>query len=355
MSLGRLGLAARFARRELRGGIRGFRVFLACLALGVAAVAAVGSVRIAIGEGLASEGRAILGGNAQITATYRTATEAELAWMEARAEAVSAVVDFRSMLVADGAEGERTRALTQVKGVDGAYPLAGVVTLDPAMPLGEALAPRDGVPGMVLEPALLDRLGVAPGATVTLGGHPFRVTAALLREPDRASGGFGLGPRSLVSLEALRATGLLAPGTLYETQYRLALPEDADLAALSARLAADFPEAGLRWRDRRAAAPGIERFVDRIGAFLVLVGLAALAVGGVGIAAAVRSYMEEKTDTIATLKTLGATGGDIMAVYHLQIGALAELGVAIGVGVGAGLPVGLGPLLARRHPAPALV
>jgi putative ABC transport system permease protein len=350
----RLGLAARFARRELRGGLRGFRVFLACLALGVAAVAAVGSVRLAISEGLSAEGRAILGGDAQITATYRAATGAERAWMEARSEAVSEVVDFRSMVVTERPDGERVRGLTQVKGVDGAYPLAGEVRLDPAIRLGEALAERGGVPGMVMEPALLDRLGIEVGEEVRLGGAPFRVTAALVREPDRASGGFGLGPRTIVDLAALRATGLLAPGTLYETHYRLALGEEADLAAMEAGLAEAFPEAGLRWRDRRQAAPGVERFVGRIGAFLVLVGLAALAVGGVGIAAAVRSYMEEKTDTIATLKTLGASGGDIMAVYLMQVGALAVLGVAIGLALGGGLPLALGPLLADRLPVPAL-
>mgnify|MGYP006274964769 FL=1 len=346
-------LALRFALRELRGGLGGFRVFLACLALGVLAVAAVGSVRMAITEGLAAEGRAILGGDAQITTTYRDATEAERAWMEARAEAVSSIADFRSMAVAgEGAEARRT--LTQVKAVDDAYPLAGRVVLSPDMPLDEALAGQGGRPGAVVEPALAERLGVSVGDPVALGGVEVVVTALLEREPDRASGGFGFGPRSLVSRAALEGTGLLAPGTLYEMHHRLVLPEGADPDALSQELSAAFPDAGLRWRDARAAAPGVERFVDRIGAFLVLVGLASLAVGGVGVAAAVKSHLEEKTETIAVLKTLGATGGTIAAVYLLQVGLLAALGVAIGLALGAGLPLLAGPMLADDLPVPAL-
>jgi len=351
----RLGLALRFARRELRGGLKGFRVFLACLALGVAAVAAVGSVRMAIGEGLAAEGRAILGGDAEITMTYRGATEAERAWMEARAARLSEVVDFRSMVVAKSRlSGETERALTQVKAVDAAYPLAGSVTLEPTITLDAALTARDGLPGLVMEPVLIERLGLEIGDRVRLGEGRFRLSAALAAEPDRISGGFGLGPRTLVSRAGLAETGLLAPGTLYETRYRLVLPEGADLARLRADLEARFADAGLRWRDRRNAAPGVARFVERMGGFLVLVGLAALAVGGVGVAAAVRSYLEEKTETIATLKTLGASSGDIFAIYLMQIGALTGLGVALGLGLGAGLPLIAGPLLADRLPVPAL-
>jgi len=347
--------AARFARRELRGGVKGFRVFLICLALGVAAVAAVGSVRAAIERGLDVEGRAILGGDAEITTTYRPATEEERAWMDARAEAVSGIADFRSMLTAkSAATGETERALTQAKAVDGAYPLAGEILLSPDMPLEEALAVRDGMPGIALAPALIDRLAISIGDVVRLGSGQFELRAAIEREPDRASGGFGLGPRSIVAREALAETGLLAPGTLYEMHYRLLLAPGTDLDAAKADLLAEFPEAGLRWRDRTAAADGVERFVERIGGFLVLVGLAALAVGGTGIAAAVRSYIDEKTATIATLKTLGASGAEVMALYLLQIGALAALGIAIGLLIGIGLPILFGPLIAGELPVPAL-
>ena len=114
-----LRLASRFARRELRGGLRGFSIFLACLALGVAAIAAVGSVRASIEAGLAREGAALLGGDAELEFTYRFANDDELAWMANTAEAVSETVDFRSMAVVDR-DGTVERGLTQVKGVDSA-------------------------------------------------------------------------------------------------------------------------------------------------------------------------------------------------------------------------------------------
>ena len=354
--LANLPVPLRFAARELRGGLKGFRVFLACLALGVAAVAAVGSVRLAISEGLSREGRAILGGDAEVEFTYRLPSPEERAWLDARASAVSETIDFRSMVVVDRSPltGETERGLTQVRAVDGAYPLVGAVTLDPAMPLAQALEARDGVHGVAVEPLLAERLGVAVGDVVSLGANFYELRALIERVPDSAAGGLGLGPRTLVLTEALEGSQLLADGSLYETEVRLTLPPEADPARLGADFAAAFPEAGARWRDRTDPAPGVERFVGRIGAFLILVGLAALAVGGVGVSAAVRSYMDEKTSTIATLKTLGASGSTIFATYLAQIGALALLGVGIGLLLGGVGPALIGPLFADRLPVPAL-
>jgi len=348
-----LSLAARFARRELRGGLHGFRVFLACLALGVAAIAAVGSVRSAIEAGLAREGAALLGGDAEMEFTYRFANDAEKAWMADTAERVSEVVDFRSMAVVPGGDGGE-RALTQVKAVDNAYPLIGSVALSPEMPLDRALAGRDGLPGAVMERVLIDRLGLAPGDRFRLGTQDFILMAALVREPDGAAGGFSLGPRTVVTTAALAGSGLLARGTLYSTKYRLDLPPGAELAALEQAAKARFEGAGLRWRDARNGAAGVAEFVDRLGAFLVLVGLAGLAVGGVGVSAAVRAYLAGKTQVIATLRTLGADRATIFQTYFLQVGALSVLGIALGLGLGGGLPVLLGPVIGAQLPVPAV-
>ena len=286
----RLATAARFARRELRGGIRGFRIFLACLALGVAAIAAVGSVRSAIEAGLAREGAALLGGDAEIDFTYRFATEEERRWMENRATAVSEIADFRSMAVVEQ-DGSTERGLTQIKAVDDLYPLVGVVELTPGIPLDEALSAADGLPGGVMERALIDRLGLQVGDTFRLGTQDFRLTAELSREPDSAAGGFGLGPRTIVLRTSLENASLLAPGTLFNSKYRLLLPEGADLDALETDARDRFENSGLRWTDARNGAPGVSQFVDRLGAFLILVGLSGLAVGGVGVSAAVRAYL----------------------------------------------------------------
>jgi putative ABC transport system permease protein len=345
--------ALRIARRELRGGLSGFRVFLACLALGVAAIAAVGIVRASIQQGLSDQGAILLGGDAQLQFTYRFASDAERAFMARAATAVSEVVDFRSMAVA-GTGDTAERGLTQVKAVDDLYPLLGTVALDPPMPIHAALAGADGLPGGVMDRVLADRLGLAPGDTFRLGLQPFRLMAILVREPDTSAAGFGLGPRTIVATAALAESGLLVPGTLFETKYRLLLPENADVGALRAEAQAAFRDTGLRWTDRRAAAPGVSEFVDRIGAFLVLVGLAGLAVGGVGVSAAVRAYLDGKVPTIATLRTLGADSATLFQTYLIQIGALTLLGVALGLALGAAVPLALAPVIEARLPVPAV-
>lgn len=344
-------IAWRIARRELRGGLRGFRVFLACLALGVAAIAAVGSVRVSIEQGLSREGAVILGGDAELTFTYRFADEDERAFMDGIAQVVSETVDFRSMVVVERDEVER--GLTQVRGVDAAWPIYGDVGLDPPMSIEEALAVRE-LPGAVIAPLLVDRLALSVGDTFRLGTQEFELRALLVEEPDGASSGFGLGPRTIVSLEGLEGSGLIQTGTLYESQYRLQLPESADLA--NAEIAASPLELnGARWRDSRNGAPGVGEFIDRIGAFLVLVGLAGLAVGGVGVSAAVRAYLDGKIATIATLKTLGAEGKTIFAAYFIQVGLLTIVGIALGLILGAGAPMAFGPLIEAQLPVPVAI
>ncbi|MBN9886170.1 ABC transporter permease [Salipiger abyssi] len=347
-----LRIAARFARRELRGGLRGFRIFLACLALGVAAIAGVGSVRSAIQAGLADQGAILLGGDAQAKFTYRFADDEERAWLESISTAVSEVTDFRSMAVVDGADGPE-RGLTQVKSVDDAYPLLGQMQLDPPMPLAQAL---DGAehPGAVMAPVLADRLGLSPGDTFRLGTQPFTLSAVIVTEPDDAGDGFGLGPRTLMRTADLEGSGLLAPGSLFETEYRLLVPEGSDMDALKAQAETQFEGTGVRWRDARNGAPGIARFVDRLGGFLVLVGLSGLAVGGIGVSAAVRAYLARKTSVIATLRTLGASRRVIFLTYFIQIGALSLVGIALGLILGAAIPVLFSPIIAASLPIPVI-
>jgi len=344
-----LATAAKFARRELRGGLKGFRIFLACLALGVAAIAAVGSVRAAIERGLESQGAVLLGGDAEASFTYRFATAQERAWLETQSVALSEIADFRSMATL----GE-VRALTQVKAVDAAYPLTGRVELDPEMPLESAFLGDGERPGAVMAQVLVDRMGLAPGDTFRLGTQDFVLMAVLTNEPDSASAGFALGPRTLLRTEALATSGLLGPGTLFDTSYRMTLPPGTDLDSLRAEALSQFENAGMRWRDARNGAPGVAQFVDRLGAFLVLVGLSGLAVGGVGVSAAVRAYLASKTSVIATLRTLGASRATIFQTYFLQIGALSLLGIAIGLALGAAVPLLLAPLLEARLPVPAV-
>ncbi|KAG1649322.1 Lipoprotein-releasing system ATP-binding protein LolD [Nymphon striatum] len=281
-------LAWRIARRELRGGVRGFWVFLACLTLGVAAIAAIGTVRGAIEAGLTEQGAVILGGDAEIQLTYRFAKPEERDFFESLGD-VSELVDFRSML----AVGE-DRALTQIKAVDELYPLYGEVKLSPQMSVQDALAGRGDVPGAAIDPVLLARLGVEVGELVTLGTKDFVVMASLERTPDSAGAGFSLGPPTLVANSDIQDAGLLTPGSLFETVYRIKSSNTLNLDVAKASAEDVLEGTGFRWRDRRNGAPGISRFVERLSAFLVLVGLTGLAVGGVGVSAAVRAYLAGK-------------------------------------------------------------
>ncbi len=344
-----LSTSARFARRELRGGLRGFRIFLACLALGVAAIAGVGSVRSAIQAGLQDQGAVLLGGDAQAEFTYRFATGEERAWLDSIAAEVSEVTDFRSMVTVTR-NGETERGLTQVKSVDAAYPLLGEMVLDPPMPLSEALADA----GAVLAPVLADRLGLKPGDGFRLGTQDFTLRATIQTEPDDAGDGFGLGPRTIVRTEDLKDSGLLGQGSLFETEYRLLLPASSDLDTLREDALTRYEDHGLRWRDSRNGAPGIARFVERLGSFLVLVGLSGLAVGGIGVSAAVRAYLARKTSVIATLRTLGATRAIIFQTYFIQIGVLSLIGITLGLILGALVPMLFAPLIADALPVPAI-
>ncbi|MHA6266208.1 ABC transporter permease [Aliiroseovarius sp. CAU 1755] len=345
---GSLGMALRLARREMRGGLRGFRIFLACLVLGVAAIAAIGSVREGLRAGLASQGAVLLGGDVSVSFTYRFADPDEEALLVAQAAQISVLADFRSMAVT-----ENDRGLTQVKAVDDAYPLIGQVVLDPPMALSDALDGQGGMPGAVMDDLLIDRLGLSPGDSFLLGGADFVLMAELVKEPDNATAGFGLGPRSIVRRAALEGSGLLAEGTLFNSHYKMRLREGFNLDQAHAALMPTLEPKGARWQDARNGAPGMSRLVDRLGAFLVLVGLAGLAVGGVGISAAVRAYLDGKTGTIAILRALGAERRVIFLTYFLQIGLLTLIGLALGLMLGAIVPLLLAPVIAQSLPITA--
>jgi putative ABC transport system permease protein len=330
------GLALRLALRELRGGVRGFGVFIACIALGVFAIAGVGSSAQALVDGLAREGRAILGGDLAFYLIQREATPAERAFLD-RYGRVSAVATLRAM--ARTPEGRAT--LVEVKAVDAPYPLYGAVGTDQARPLADLLARRGDVFGAVVEPALLTRLDLKPGARITIGDITFELRAAVTAEPDKLAGGLAFGPRVLIGEEALRATGLLQPGSLVRWRYRVRLPDGAgegDVRRMTDAAASQMSDAGWDIRTRTNATPQLERNVERFTQYLTLVGLAALLVGGVGVANSAKHYLDRKRDVIATLKALGATGTRVFIVYFIEVMTLAMVGVAIGLALGAALP-----------------
>jgi putative ABC transport system permease protein len=349
VTTGTVLLAFRIARRELRGGIRGLRVFLACLVLGVTAIAGIDSLADSVVAGIKANARELLGGDAEARLAYRRADAAERGYL-AQSGTVSEIASMRAM--ARTLAGDR-RTLIELKAVDGTYPLYGVVGLSPAQSLATALERQMGVFGAAVDPAILTRLGLELGDSIRVGAAVLQLRAAIEREPDAAAGGLELGPRVMISAEALAQTGLIQPGSLVTYRYRVRFPVGSDAASWMEAARAAFPEAGWQIRTFREASPTLQRSIERVGVFLGLVGMTALLVGGVGIGNAIRSYIAAKTATIATFKCLGASPRLVFAIYLVEILALAGLGIAAALTLGALTPLAVTPLLTRVLPAPA--
>lgn len=350
-------LAARLARRELRGGFAGMRVFLACLALGVAAVCGVQSLAAGFTAGLAADAALLMGGDVEVTSPGAPLAPEPLAGLAA-AGRVSGIVTMRAMVTAESGGGAMRRGLVSLRAVDDAYPLVGRVTLSPDMSLAEALAGplsgpldgTDGLPGAVAAPELLSRLSLSVGDTVRLGRAAYVIRAVLVQEPDRMTGFWGFGPRFVISEKSLEATGLVQPGSLLRYAYRVSLSPGRDPKTLAADMERAFP--GHSWRIRQAseASPGLSGFFERLTGIMGLVGLSALLLGGLGVAGAVRGQIAARAVSLAAMRCVGASGRVLFAVCLLQILFLAALGIALGLALGAGAPFAVAPLLGEVSP-----
>ena len=278
------------------------------------------------------DARILLGGDVELEQANAPIPDSELAALAPPGTRISRVIGTNSLASA----AERSISVS-VKAVDGLYPLAGAVVLDPPMPLAQALEGN----GAVVESTLLARLGVRVGDSVRLGDATVRIAAVLVREPDRVAGlfGFGLGPRLLLSSTTLDAAQVLLPGALARYEYRLALPPGTDPASFVTDLQRAAPDAGWRATSPRDVQPQVTRVTDRLATFLTLAGLTALLTGGLGIALTIETHLARRTGTIATLKCLGATGSQVFRIYLVQVMLLAAVGVALGLGLGLLLPL----------------
>jgi putative ABC transport system permease protein len=330
-------LPLRYAWRELRGGLRGFGVFIICIALGVLAIAGVGSVAASLADGIGNAGQIILGGDLSFSLIQREASDTERTFLDKHG-----TVSVAALTRAMARTGDGRSTLVEVKAVDDAYPLFGQVVTAPPMSLASLFAQDNGVFGAAVDPSLLTRLSLKTGDRITIGSATIELRAALTGEPDKLTGGIGLGPRLLVSNAALQASGLIQPGSLVRWLYRLRLPRsdssDGAVTGVEKQAQTTFPDAGWEVRTRSKASPQLERNVERFTQFLTLVGLTTLLVGGVGVANAVSAHLARKRDSIATMKALGATGGSVFAIYCMQMLLVALVAAAIGAMLGAALP-----------------
>lgn len=323
------------ALSELRSGLSGFYIFMACVALGVAVIATVSTLSDALTAGFERQGEIILGGDATFSRMHTRATDAERTWIAAHGH-MSEQATLRTMARRlDGAE----QALVEIKAVDGAYPLAGAVEVKGA-PFAEVMAAPDAA---VADPVLLNQLGLAIGDRMRIGETDVTVLATLVNEPDAVADRLTYGPRVFVSHATLEKTKLVQPGTLVRWRYAVKLDPDAggrpiDLAQFRSIAKAELAESGFVMADRRDPSPQVTRTLDRLRQFLTFLGLAALLVGGVGIANAVATFIERRRNVIATMKTVGATSRVVLAIFLVQVLAIALIGVAIGLAVGLSAP-----------------
>ncbi len=322
-----LPLSLRLALRELRGGISGFYIFVACIALGATAIAAVGTLSTAIQYAISREGRTLLGGDFQASVVHRQATQEEYALLTEQGS-VSSIATLRSMARLPDGSGQ---ALVQVKAVDNAYPLYGAAEFEN----GRTIAAIRETGQVAVERGLLEQLGVEAGADIALGDATVTIGAIIAREPDRLTAGITLGPRVLMSLETLERTGLSQPGSLINWRYRIRTPESGpvDTGALE-----PLSESGFRFRDYTNPSPSVTEQIVRLSEFLTLVGLTVLLIGGIGVANAVTAFIERKRRVIAAYKALGATGNLITRSFLLQVMIVALLGIVIGLTLGSLLP-----------------
>ncbi len=329
------GAILRFALRDLRGGLRSYGVFIACLLLGVMALSAVAATSRALREGLAQQGAALVGGDLSFSRAQGTPTGDQRAFLAARGR-LSEIVGLRSMARRSDAS---QATLVELKCVDGAFPLVGELRMEPHAPLADLLSRRGESYGVVVDPQLGDKLHLALGDSFAVGDARFIVSAWLRHEPD-SLGAFGFAPHVLLSPQALAAAGLMKPGALARTSLRLLTlgASDAQVEAIAKDFASRFPDSGFEIRSRADPSPQLSRNIERFAQFITLIGLTALVCGGVGVANSIRALIDRKRKTLAILKALGASGGEAAGFVLIQALAVAFAASLAGAALGLLLP-----------------
>ncbi|WP_338466719.1 FtsX-like permease family protein [Novosphingobium sp. ZN18A2] len=339
------------ARRGLDWRFRGLRLLVVCIVLGTAALAAIGTLTGAIERELAERGQVLLGGDVEVQIPLRAASPDELAEFRSFGP-VSSGMRMQAMARRTGTAGESVVATpVALKQVDGNWPLYGTLRLK-----GGRVAGAPAGMDAWIDPGVGERLGLKTGDTFAIGKARLTVGGVIASESDRLSEGFSLGPTVIIGKAALDTSGLVQPGSMVRSKYRIKLPPGSDPKAVEAAIKTKFPDAALGTRTRDAASPGLDRFVGRMGQFLLLVALAALAIAGIGIGNGVSGYLEARRGSIATLKVLGATSGDIARIFLLQIAVTALVSVIAGLAIGLAVTPLLGLALKGLLPvAPGFV
>ncbi len=334
-----------FMFRDLRGAskARSLWVFGACLVLGIALIAACGSLLQLVRDGFEQQERNLFGGDLQIS-QRQAITEEQRQWLTDNSQ-MSLLLELRTMMGTES--GDFT--VVELQSVDDAYPLYGEVVLEPAMSLQEAVDQSDsGVWGAAFDPALVQQLSLEVGQRISIGELELELRALILEQPDRSLRADFRGPPVIVDESALEASGLLLPTSLIDYDYRVRVTGDP--VVWREKLRDAFPDAAWEVQTVNERGEFVSRRLDQVASVLLLIGFSTLLIGGLGVANSVSAYLQTKLRTVATLQSLGSRAAQVASVYIGQIVLLAALASAIGALLGSGVAWTAAQTLSERLP-----
>jgi putative ABC transport system permease protein len=338
----------RMVRREIRASWRRLLLFFVCIAVGVASIVAVRSVVQSVRVALAGEARALAGADVTVSAgtPFSDAVREQVAREQAsgRISVVSEATEVATM-VRPAARPSAITKMVELRAVQEHFPLYGTLTLREGA-YSHALL-RDG--GVLVRPELLAQLGLAVGDDLLIGTQSFEIRGVIEHEPGRNLGAFSLGPRVFIDHADLERTGLLTFGSRASHELLLAVPGPDRAGTILARdLTNAFGPEFVRVRSYRRTEDRMSENLGRAENYLSLVGLVVLILGGIGVWSVTRVFVQQKVRSIAILKCVGSTSGQVLSVYVAQVLLLglagSLLGVALAAGAVAALPVFVGEL-----------
>ncbi len=341
--------AFRIAWRDGRAAKGKFAFVVLAVAIGVSCITGVRGFGEAFRSMLLRDARSLMAADLSIR-TFEFPNDAQLAVMkelERRGATRTWITETVSMVSPDTSpDSSAYPILVSIKAVEPAlYPFYGELRLNPPGRLRDRLTP-DAV--LVSEDLLL-RLGKSVGDSVRLGEASYRIAGVVAAEPDRMTGSLNIGPRLMISRDGLQRSNLLVPGSRASQRFLFRLPENGiGIADGRAILRRGF-QAGLI-ADYRETHPLITRGLDRATAFLSLVSLVSLIVGALGVATAMHSHLQQRMDSIAVMKCLGARSSQIIRIYLLQTLMLGLAGALLGALLGLAVQGAFPSLLARYFP-----
>ncbi|MEO1029574.1 MAG: FtsX-like permease family protein, partial [Pseudomonadota bacterium] len=335
------------AFRELSGGLKGFWVYLACIALGVFAVSASGVLTRGFSIGLDGQSRVLLGGDASFSARNRRADSEERDWISDLGT-VSESVTLNVM----GDSGAMRRQV-DLRAVDTLHPLIGAPILSGGdSDIQSAIGFRDGKWGTAVSPSVLEIFKLSVGDEILLGAESYVIRAQLDQESDGLGTPGTFSPAATVSIAALEQAERLKTGEFFRARYRVVLDDPAQADKIEELAKDEFGNEGLRYRGPENAVDDLKELLGMLDSFLVIIGIAALIAGGVGVAQASSAFLEGRYGSIAAFKSLGASSGTIRTAYLIQLGMIATIGAVIGAGLGGLTPLLLDALYGDQIPLP---